>query len=88
MCVYVCVYMEICFIIYLNEALHQKMNFYGHQNTCTKLFMVALFLRTKHWKQPKRLSTEDTNTYSCNEIIQSNEKELLLLTQKTWISWM
>ena len=60
--------------------LHTKnyKSFY-YKDTCTRMFIAALFTIAKTWKQPKRLSTDEwtekIGTHTHNAILFSHKKE-------------
>ena len=59
-----------------------EMCVYGNQKTNTKLFMAALFIIAKFWKQPKHSSAVKwiIIVYSHNGILHSKENKLQLQT--------
>lgn len=50
--------------IFFHKMLHtdkysRELKTYGHLQTCTGIFLVALFLLIKHWKRSKCPSTDE-----------------------------
>ena len=69
--------------IYLEKNIIQK-------NTCTQVFIAALFTKVKSWKQPKCPSTEEwIKMMWCMYTVEYYsvlEKKAILSHAKTWIT--